>query len=659
MAESLPQRLRRVVRRLAGRAWRGGRYRVRRARGLPAGDFVYRAAPWPECWGQLPQHWPLEVRVDAARIDAGTATAWCQRQRLMELRVVGHTDGAVSYRVDAQGPLEGADRSAVTTPWFYAPGQHLPGDDAQVEACLLLAATSPVDAVTVVSDAVTDEAMPPGEPDADTVAELPWRAFTLFAADAWEYDAATDCVLPRRPRRLVQYLPSHGPASVDTASVDVAAVDVVPGTYPHHSPTRRGAYRSSHALGARLEVTLYDAGQLPRRPPEPDPKRPALLVTTSFLARGGAEHTLFETLRELRDRFDLTLVTLAPHRAELGDRRDDFRQLVPRIFCLGDQVHPASMPGMLSSLVRSTGARTLYNANGTTLFYDFAPGLRAAHPDLRLVDHLYDHRVGYIDRYTPDLLDSVDACVAENRRIRDVLVKDRGWPTERVPVIWPCGRAADAFAPEAQWPELRRQRRHELGIPDDHLLVLTAARMHPQKRPLDLVALAQRLAGQPVTFLVVGGGDLEDDVDAAIAAAPEAPIRRLAFRTDIPDLIVAADVGCLVSDYEGLPVFMLECLQAGRPFLGTAVGDMGEVLRATGAGIVVDQPGDLDHLEASVHRLLDPGTRGDLAQRARDAGHHFDVATCAERYAQAFLGLPVDEPPSAEGLAPPVSGATP
>ncbi|MEK7837959.1 MAG: hypothetical protein AAB328_08240, partial [candidate division NC10 bacterium] len=70
-----------------------------------------------------------------------------------------------------------------------------------------------------------------------------------------------------------------------------------------------------------------------------------------------------------------------------------------------------------------------------------------------------------------------------------------------------------------------------------------AARIHAQKRPLDLPALALRVKELPVFFLMVGGGPLEAEVDAAIAAATAggARIRRLPFRTDIPELILAAD----------------------------------------------------------------------------------------------------------------------
>ena len=217
----------------------------------------------------------------------------------------------------------------------------------------------------------------------------------------------------------------------------------------------------------------------------------------------------------------------------------------------------------------------------------------------------------------------------------EVLTSRRGWPAARVPVIWPCKRPVTAFPAGA---EARRRLRAELGLDHDDVVILTAARMYPQKRPLDLVELARRVQDLGrVRFLIVGGGDLESEVDRAIAASG-ARIRRLPFRDDIPELIAACDLGCLVSEFEGLPVFLLKCLQAGRPFLGTDVGDMGGLLRATGAGIVVDTPGDLAALEAAVRRLADGNQRSQLAAKAAAAAARFDPAACAAAYGDVFLG---------------------
>ena len=614
------------------RAGRGLWYRYRLGRGEAAGDFTYVWSVW-----QPPADWVVEVRLPAAAAAPEEAARWCRRQTLRQLRVVGFRDasrgdaGEVSWRADRDGPVAAGDGGG-EVPWFCAPGKLAELDPAHLEASLLVMAAEEIDAV-VLREAGDPRAA--GPESAAEVTAKEWRGLALFSSSSYAYDAAGDGVRPLRDGLLIKVIGPGGAAETPRSRR----------TFNRH---RRGPYLASRPLSSRLEVRVRDAALLRRRPPAADRQpasKPALLVLTSFLARGGAEHTLFETLRVLRDRFALSIATLAPHRPELDDRRPDFRRLSPRLYSLGDQIHPAAMPGVLGSLLDATGAEIVYNANGTTLFYDFAPRLKAERPELRIIDHLYDHRIGYVDRYDRKLLESVDACVAENAKIAEVLVGERGWPRERVPVVRPCGRPRSAFPSGAGERAVRRRLRRELDLADDDLVILTAARMHPQKRPLDLVALAERVRDlEAVRFLIAGGGELEAEVDAAIVAGA-GRIRRLPFRSDIPELIVAADVGCLVSDYEGLPVFLLECLQAGRPFLGTDVGELGEVLRSTGAGLVVDRPGDLDALERQVRRLADPAVRSELAERAREAGRGFDVETCAERYAAVFLG----EPPPVDG----------
>lgn len=614
---------------------RGLRYRFFRALGWSAGDFVYHGAD-----SSFPSGWGVALRLPSGasdlesnrQTDRQTIARWCGARGLPELRALDG-DGVVLWSHSPGSVSTGPRRPDSDIRWFYAPGALPELDPAHLRATVLIAAAEAVDAVLLVPDGQPSGPTWPeptevrglGAPD---LLSPRWRPFTLFRANAFEYSPADDHVVPRRGRWLAKVICQEGAV-------------VVPGHSAGDGPLRRGPYRASLALPARLEVGIRDAGRLPRLPNPSPSGRKTLLVTTPFLARGGAEQTLWETLRVLVEDFDITLVTLAPHRPELDDRRDDFRALRIPVFSFGDWVHPAAMVGMLCSLVESLAPATLYNANGTTLFYDFVPRLRAQRPSMRIVDHLYDHRVGYIERYDRGLLEFVDACVAENHPIREALA-ERGWPAERVPVIWPCGRGVDAFPPLGEWAARRRVLRRQLDLDEDAVVFLMAARLHPQKRPLDLVRLARRLRGSRAFFLLVGGGDLADEIDAAIAHAlteqPDTPIRRLGFRDDIPELIVAADVGCLISDYEGLPVFLLECLQAGRPFFGTEVGDLGRVLRQTGAGPVVEHPGDLDALEAAVRQMLNDGNRHEWAERARAAGPEFGVEACAERYAAAFLG---------------------
>jgi len=594
-------------------------YRRSLSRGEPAGALATRFNDWPTPDPPLVE---LRLRADGPDpIGLDEVRRWCRHQTLTELRAIGVcADGAEAWRIEP-----GDERFvAVEAPWFAAPGTLPEVVATHLESCMLVAAAEAIDAVVLrervgrqIGDSITG---------IDAIHRASLRPWALYRADAYDWDPVIDTVNPTRNGRLAKLIDTCG----------VADPPATEATFNRH---RRGPYLSDEDLGPVARIPLRDASLLHRR--ADGDHRTAVLVLAPFLARGGAEQTLHATMEALRHRFRFSMATLAPHRSALGDRRADFLEITKRILCLGDLVHPDAMVGILEAILDATGAEIIYNANGTTLFYDFGPRLKAKRPGLRIIDHLYDHHIGYIESYVPGVESWVDVCVAENRPIADVLVREHGWSEDRVPVIWPCGRPEKALPPEDHRVRLRNAMRRSLGFNDEDVVLLTAARMHPQKRPLDLVALADRVRDLPmVHFVLVGGGDLEDEVDKAMINAAGGRIRRLAFREDIPDLILASDAGCLVSDHEGLPVFMLECLQLGRPFLGTRVGDLGTVLDETGAGLVVDEPGDLDALEAAVRRMADPVVRAELAERARAAAPRFSVTTCADAYARVLLGGP-------------------
>jgi len=88
------------------------------------------------------------------------------------------------------------------------------------------------------------------------------------------------------------------------------------------------------------------------------------------------------------------------------------------------------------------------------------------------------------------------------------------------------------------------------------------------------------------------------------------------------------------------------------PLVASDVGDVGAILRRTGAGVAVPA-GDGDAFTAACGRLLsDPGERARLAQRAHEAGDRFDAAVMIRSYGALVEGAVARRPPrETQGLA--------
>jgi glycosyltransferase involved in cell wall biosynthesis len=143
--------------------------------------------------------------------------------------------------------------------------------------------------------------------------------------------------------------------------------------------------------------------------------------------------------------------------------------------------------------------------------------------------------------------------------------------------------------------EVDSQGRHgvksEFGIPDHHQLVVHVANFTPKKRHEDLVRAARLVVDQEpqVSFLLVGQGPLEPEVRAQIEDLNlKNNVVFAGFRTDAPRIIAAADVFVLPSQFEGLPIALLEAMALGRPVIASRVGGVPEVILDGVDGLLID-----------------------------------------------------------------------
>jgi glycosyltransferase involved in cell wall biosynthesis len=158
--------------------------------------------------------------------------------------------------------------------------------------------------------------------------------------------------------------------------------------------------------------------------------------------------------------------------------------------------------------------------------------------------------------------------------------------------------------------------RAELGI-GARPLVLSVGRLHPQKGYGVLVSAAARWRGLiPAPVVAIAGtGPAYRELAAQISEA-RAPVHLLGHRTDVADLLGAADIAVVSSVWEARQLFAQEALQAGVPLVATDVGGIPDLV---GDAAVLVPAGDVDALDAAVRALLaDPARQAELARSGRE-----------------------------------------
>lgn len=116
-------------------------------------------------------------------------------------------------------------------------------------------------------------------------------------------------------------------------------------------------------------------------------------------------------------------------------------------------------------------------------------------------------------------------------------------------------------------PEIRKQKRSELGIKDE-LLIIHIGRFHPQKNHMFLLDLFNHIIKVELNakLLLVGDGSLKSEIVKKISDLQIAKSVIIAgTRTDVPDLLQAGDMLLFPSLFEGLPGVVLEAQAAGLP----------------------------------------------------------------------------------------------
>jgi glycosyltransferase involved in cell wall biosynthesis len=180
----------------------------------------------------------------------------------------------------------------------------------------------------------------------------------------------------------------------------------------------------------------------------------------------------------------------------------------------------------------------------------------------------------------------------------------------------------------AQPARTRDEVRHELGIDPTAPVALCVANLTEQKGHIHLLAASRllRSEGLDVTLLGAGDGPLRTELlERRDAEGLEERVHYLGARGDVPDLMSAADVLVLASNWECMPVVVMEAFAVGLPVVVTATGDLPLVVIPGHNGLLVPpgRPEELARAMASV--LTDDALRSVLARGAADSAARFDA----------------------------------
>jgi len=239
--------------------------------------------------------------------------------------------------------------------------------------------------------------------------------------------------------------------------------------------------------------------------------------------------------------------------------------------------------------------------------------------DVPMLLTVHANRDRFLDEYTSgvqaiyETWRDADAVVRVNER--DVALLERY--SENVRAI-PNGFSRDRYRLIDQ-----AEARSMLGVDPDRKVLFTLGTLKRRKGHRFLLeAMEEVVEAHPEALCVIGGQgatrrNLERQVQE-LGLSDHVEILGFVPESDVDVWMNACDVFCLPSLSEGNPTVMFEALGCGKPYVGTAVGGVGEIITAEEYGLLCD-PADPEALTAILVDALDRDWDGERIRAYAEA----------------------------------------
>ncbi len=186
----------------------------------------------------------------------------------------------------------------------------------------------------------------------------------------------------------------------------------------------------------------------------------------------------------------------------------------------------------------------------------------------------------------------------------------------------------------------REAYRMKLGFKKDDLIVGTFANFRPQKNHVNLIraiTILNQSRLNKIKFIMCGSGPTEAYIkNISSELNIQDNVIFMGTRFDIPELMNILDAYCLPSDYEGLPLSVLEAMAAERPVIATNVSGNNEVVIHGETGLLI-KPNSPEDLSVGIRELMEnKDLRQRLGRNGYDRAREFSFEGMIKKYEELF-----------------------
>lgn len=217
--------------------------------------------------------------------------------------------------------------------------------------------------------------------------------------------------------------------------------------------------------------------------------------------------------------------------------------------------------------------------------------------------------------------------VALSELIRDSIIKEYGINKEKIPVIY-NGIDLSKCIPKQAYES------HNI------FKILHIGRFTEQKNHIGLLKAFKSFNDKyPNSELwLIGDGETKDTIkDFVHSNDLERNVIFCGLKEDVYDYLNQADVFVLPSNYEGLPMTLIEAMGTGLPIIATAVGGVPDML-TDGENAVLISPKSEEIAYSLIRLHNDVNFRKSIGQKALISSNSFSSKIMTKHYLKTFMG---------------------
>lgn len=150
----------------------------------------------------------------------------------------------------------------------------------------------------------------------------------------------------------------------------------------------------------------------------------------------------------------------------------------------------------------------------------------------------------------------------------------------------------------------RKAKRAEFGFQDDDFVVISVGQLSKRKNQKVIIKAISGISDKHVKLLICGLGELEEYLKNLINQLYlEDRVIIAGYRSDVKELLYAADCLVFPSLQEGLPVALMEAMASGLPIICSKIRGNTDLIEDGKGGYLVE-PDDVEGFKDSIEKVI-------------------------------------------------------